>query len=294
MRPICRFFRLAAALTLVGGSLALFAALAPAASAAPSAPAATQVGWVRCAHLSPNTPAVDVYMYPFGNDSSPIVLRHVSYGNVSDYRAITAGQYTVAMRAAGAPASTAPVLSTSFWVSPGKSYTVAGVGPASGLKLQVFNDELSAPAGKSLVRVIQASLKEHQVTVSYGSDVLATKLPFGSSTAYTALAPGSGAVQLEAPSGSSALPVTLAADTVHTIVVLDGASGLKVDDLTDAAGSKVLPAGGAGTGFGGMAAPVGGTDPAPWLLIIVGGALLALAGFAGQRRFRKVDVGAHR
>jgi hypothetical protein len=179
-------------------------------------------------------------------------------------------------------------------VSPGKSYTVAGVGPASGLKLQVLNDDLSAPAGKTLVRVIQASLKEHQVTVSYGSDVLASKLPFGSSTAYTALAPGTGTVKLAAASGSTALPVTLAADTVHTIVVLDGANGLKVDALTDAAGSKVMPAGAAATGFGGMAAPVGGTDPAPWLLMIVGGALLALAGFAGQRRSRKVHVGAHR
>jgi hypothetical protein len=233
-------------------------------------------------------------MYPFGNDSSPTVLRHVSYGNVSDYMAVAAGQYTVAMRAAGAPSSTAPVLSTSFWVTPGKSYTVAGVGPASGLKLQVFNDELSAPAGKTLVRVIQASLKEHQVTVSYGTDVLASKLPFGSSTAYAALAPGTGTVKLEAPSGGTALPVTLAADTVHTIVVLDGANGLKVDALTDAAGSKVLPAGAAATGFGGMAAPVGGTVPAPWLLMIGGGALLALAGFAGQRRSRKAYVGAHR
>ena len=294
MRPFCRVFRLAAALTLVGGSLALFAALAPAASASTSAPATAQVGWVRCAHLSPNTPAVDVYMYPFGNDSSPTVLRHVSYGNVSDYMAVAAGQYTVAMRAAGAPSSTAPVLSTSFWVTTGKSYTVAGVGPASGLKLQVFNDELSAPAGKALVRVIQASLKEHQVTVSYGSDVLASKLPFGSSAAYTALAPGTGMVKLAAPSGGTALPVTLAADTVHTIVVLDGANGLKVDALTDAAGSKVLPAGASATGFGGMAAPVGGAGPTPWLLMIVGGALLALVGFAGRRRSRKVHVGAHR
>lgn len=218
MRPFCRVFRLAAALTLVGGSLALFAALAPAASASTSAPATAQVGWVRCAHLSPNTPAVDVYMYPFGNDSSPTVLRHVSYGNVSDYMAVAAGQYTVAMRAAGAPSSTAPVLSTSFWVTPGKSYTVAGVGPASGLKLQVFNDELSAPAGKTLVRVIQASLKEHQVTVSYGTDVLASKLPFGSSTAYAALPPGSGTVKLEAPSGGTVLPVTLAADTVLSLI----------------------------------------------------------------------------
>ena len=140
MRPFWRLFRLSALLTLFGGSIALFAALSPAASASTGAPAAAQVGWVRCAHLSPNTPAVDVYMYPFGNDSNPTVLRHVSYGNVSDYMAVAAGQYTVAMRQAGAPASSAPVLSTSFSVTAGDSYTVAGVGPG-------FRAEAAGPQG---------------------------------------------------------------------------------------------------------------------------------------------------
>jgi len=28
--------------------------------------ATNNVGWVRLAHLSPNTPAVDVYLYPYG------------------------------------------------------------------------------------------------------------------------------------------------------------------------------------------------------------------------------------
>ncbi len=290
MRPFLRLFRLSVVLTLLGGSVALEAALSPAASASASAPAAARVGWVRCAHLSPNTPAVDVYMYAFGSDSSPIVLKHVSYGNVSDYMAVTAGQYTVAMRQ-GAPASTAPVLSTSFMVNAGDSYTVAGVGPASGLKLQVLKDDLIAPAGKTLVRVIQASLKDHLVTVSYGSDVLASDLAFGSATKYSALAPGMGTVKFTAPSGATSMPVTLAADTVHTIVVLDGSSGLKVDKLTDAAGSKTMPMGGAATGFGGMARSMG-PDSALWLLTLAGGSLLALAGFAGLRRSRNVRAGA--
>jgi Domain of unknown function (DUF4397) len=294
MGPFRRLFTLSAVLTLFGGFIALFAALSPAASASAGAPAAAQDGWVRCAHLSPNTPAVDVYMYPFGNDSNPTVLRHVSYGNVSDYMAVAAGQYTVAMRQAGAPASSAPVLSTSFWVTAGDSYTVAGVGPAAGLKLQVLKDDLSAPAGQALVRVIQASLKEHLVTVSYGSDVLANKLAFGSATPYTALQPGTGTVTFTAAGGGTSLPVTLSADTVHTIVVLDGSSGLKVDNLTDAAGSKVLPMGGAATGFGGMASGGSGSGSEPWLLTLAAGSLLAAAGFAGLRRTRSVRAGAHR
>ena len=292
MKPYLRFLRLSALLTLLGGSLAFLAALAPAASASSSAPAAAQVGWVRCAHLSPNTPAVDVYMYPFGNDSNPTVLKHVSYGNVSDYMAVAAGQYTVAMRQAGAPATSAPVLSTSFWVTAGNSFTVAGVGPASGLKLQVLKDDLTAPAGRALVRVIQASLKDHLVTVTYGSDVLASELAFGSATNYAAVAPGVGTVRFTSSGGTASMPVTLAADTVHTIVVLDGSSGLKVDILTDAAGSKTMPMGGAATGFGGMARGTG-PDSAPWLLMLAGGSLLALLGFAGLRRSRAARAGAH-
>lgn len=292
MKPILRLLRLSALLSVLGWSLAFAAMIAPAASASTSAPAAAQVGWVRCAHLSPNTPAVDVYMYPFGNDSNPTVLKHVSYGAVSDYMAIAAGQYTVAMRQAGAPASSAPVLSTSFWVNAGNSYTVAGVGPASGLKLQVLRDDLTAPAGKTLVRVIQASLKDHLVTVSYGSNVLVSDLAFGSATSYSALSPGTGTVKFTSSSGGTSMPVTLAADTVHTIVVLDGSSGLKVDNLTDAAGSKAMPAGGAATGFGGMASSTGSSS-APWLITLAGGSLLALAGLAGLRRSRRTRAGAH-
>jgi len=287
VRPFCRVFRLAAALTLVGGSLALFAALAPAASASTSAPAATQVGWVRCAHLSPNTPAVDVYMYPFGNDSSPIVLKHVSYGNVSDYMAVAAGQYTVAMRAAGAPSSAAPVLSTSFWVTTGKSYTVAGVGPASGLKLQVLNDELSAPAGKTLVRVIQASLKEHDVTVTAGSATLARDLAFGSVTKYGTDSPGTWMVHAKGGSETWSGQVKLTAGTIHTLVVLDSASGLEVTDLMDAAGSSVMPNGGAATGLGGTA-PKPASSPLPWLAAVAAGAFLTLAGGHRLRRVRAV------
>jgi len=233
-------------------------------------------------------------MYAFGNDSNPTVLRHVSYGNVSEYMAVAAGQYTVAMRQAGAPASSAPVLSTSFSVAAGESYTVAGVGPASGLKLQVLKDDLSAPAGKTLVRVIQASLKQHLVTVSYGSDVLAHQLAFGSATSYTALQPGAGTVKFTAAGGGTSLPVALAADTVHTIVVLDGSSGLKVDNLTDAAGSSTMPAGGAATGLGGMASGGSGSGSAPWLLSLGGGAMLAAAGCAGLRRSRRVHPRTHR
>jgi hypothetical protein len=226
-------------------------------------------------------------MYPFGDPGHPTVLKAVAYGAVSSYMAVGPGQYTVAMRAAGAPASSAPVLSTSFMVSSGTSYTVAGVGPASGLRLQVFRDQMTTPAGKTLVRVFQASLKQHLVTVSDGSAVLARQLAFGTATSYMPIAPGTRTVKFTASGAQASMSVQLAADTVHTIVVLDGPSGLKVDDLTDAAGSQIMPMGGAGTGFGGTAPRVPGAGSAPWLLTLAAGALLAVAGAAGLRRSRR-------
>src|ERR1700728_4632935 len=74
------------------------------ASTAMASTVKTQDGWIRLAHLSPNAPAVDVYLYAIGNSKAMIVLHHVSYGTVSPYETVAAGDYTVAMRAAGAPA----------------------------------------------------------------------------------------------------------------------------------------------------------------------------------------------
>ena len=76
---------------------------------------------------------------------------------------------------------------------------------------------------------------------------------------------------------------TLAAGSVHTLVVLDGAGGLEVANLEDAAGSGQLPAGGAAIGFGGTA-PHGPGSPVPWLVVIGAGSLLALADGLRLRR----------
>jgi Domain of unknown function (DUF4397) len=290
MRLLRHVARLATITTLLGGTAALAAATSPAASAAPmtsAAPAGMQDGWVRCAHLSPEAPPMDIYMYPFGDPSHPTILRHVSYGGVSAYMVVSPGEYTVAMRAFGAPASSPAVLATSFTVSPGTAYTVAGIGPDPGLREEVLKDQMTAPMGMALVRVLQASLKEPRVTVSYGPDVLARQLAFGSATSYAAVSPGTETVRFTASDGDAAMPVKLAADTVHTIVVLDKPSGLKVDELTDAVGSQTMPMGGADTGFGGTA-PRPPASPAPWLLTIAAGTLLTVAGVAGLRRPRRV------
>jgi Domain of unknown function (DUF4397) len=278
-----RLLRGLTALATITALLGATAALAAAAPAASAVPGVAPDGWVRIAHLSPEAPAMDMYLYPFGNPAQPIVLTDVSYGDVSAYMAVSPGQYTVAMRGFGASASSKPALTTSFMVGAETAYTLAALGPDPGLRTEVLKDQMTAPSGRAVVRVLQASLKQHLVTVSYGPDVLARKLVFGSATSYTSVAPGTRVVRFTAPGEHTATPVSLGPDTVHTIVVLDDGSGLKADAVTDAAGSKVMPEGGAAAGFGGTA-PRPPASPAPWLAVIAAGVLLSAAGLVRLRR----------
>ena len=282
--------RLGRRLVLVTAVTALLGGPTVASASAASAAGAGK-GWVRCADLSPGTPE-EVYLYPFGNPSHPTVLMHQGYGSVSDYMPVKAGQYTLAMRPPGASASSPPTVSTSFMVSAGSNYTVASIGSASSQRLKVLDDQMAAAAGsKALVRVIQASLKQPQVTVSVGPNVLARKLAFGSASSYQSVQPGSPTVTFRAQGGHAAMDVKLTAGSVHTLVVLDGSSGLRIDNLTDAAGSTDSPKGGAATGFGGTA-PRAGPGLLQWLGTLGGGVLLAVAGGFGLRRSRRTAAAA--
>jgi hypothetical protein len=214
------------------------------------------------------------------------VLKHAEYGEVYSYMPVAAGQYTVAMRPVGAPASSSPIVSTNFMVNAGANYTVASIGPATARRLEVLKDDMAAPEGKALVRVIQASLKQDMVTVADGQDFLAQQLAFGAVTSYMTVQPGQQNVQFTAAGAHAAMSVTFAARSVHTIVVLDGSSGLEVDSLTDAAGSPVAPTGGAGTGLGGTAPREVAPDSAP-LTALAAGLLLTMAGLVVLRRSRR-------
>ena len=273
---------MAAGLTLAGLSLAA----APLALATPAASAADHVGWIQLAHLSPNTPAVDVYLYSFGNSSAQIVLKHVAYGTVSPFEQVAAGDYTVAMRGAGSPASSKPVLSTAVDVAAGHAYTVAGMGPASGLRLQIIPDVMTTPAGKALVRVIQASMQQNTVTVKGDGTKLASHLKFAQVTSFKAVSPGTFSVHAKGSTESATASIALTAGSVHTLVVLDEPGTLSIDNLTDAVGSTGIPAGAPATGLGGTA-PRPGAALLPWAAAAITGVIMAAGGITLVSRRRR-------
>jgi hypothetical protein len=270
------------------GTLASGVAAASATAASAATARHSDTGWIRLAHLSPNTPPVDVYLYSFGNSHAMIVLHHVAYGTVSPYKKVKAGEYTVAMRGAGAAPSSQPVLSTSVQITAGDAFTVAGMGPAKGLRLQVLSDRLTTPPGKSLVRVIQASLRYQKITVMANHRTLARQLNFAHVTNYVRTPPGSFEVHVAGMGGKGAANIALAAGTIHTLVVLDASGhGLQIANLEDAAGSSAMPAGGAATGLGGTA-PASAPSPLLWVSLVAAGALAAIAGGYRMRRMRSI------
>jgi hypothetical protein len=271
MRLPRKAFRVAAAAAVLGYATSLGAV---AAGASPNG------GWVRLAHLSPGAPAVDVYLYSFGSPHARLVLHHVSYGTVSPYEQVPAGDYMVSMRSEGAAATAQPLLSTGFHVDAGQAYTVAGMGPAAGLRLQVLNDTLNVPAGRVLVRVVQASLREHVVSVRLSGATLARKLYFASTTPCQAVSAGSTVAHVDGTTEGASLAMSLRPGTVHTLVVLDGPGRLRLTDLEAAAGSAARPA----TGRGG-AAPRPASSPVLWLAVAGAGLLLASA---AARRYRRI------
>jgi hypothetical protein len=269
-----RFVRIGAATVavLIGAGLALFGATPAAGDAA--------VGYVRLAHLSPDTPKVDVYLDKVGDSAfAEQIFHHVGYGDSSKYLALPVGTYRVSMRAENSPASAPPVITVDVIVNDGAAYTVAGVGRFSGLGLKIFSDDLSRPTGgKAKVRVIQASIKAPVIDVSLpDGTAIADNIAFAETTAYQIVPPGTWTLHLQPrPAGTMAtISAPLVAGSVYSLMITDSANGLWPTLLNDASGGSVAPDGAVEAGAGGEAVThTSDQNRLPW----IAGSVVLMAG----------------
>src|SRR4051812_616781 len=231
--------RLICALTVlaVGGTLAW-----------PAPPAAaTDTGKLRMAHLSPDSPAVDVTV-----EGSSVTFEGVGYGDVTEYQALPTGTYTVDVRGAGADPASRPALTTTVDVQPGTAQTVAGVGLFADLSLAVHHDDLSAPAaGQARVRVLAGASGAPSLDVGVpGIPPLASNLAFGQVGGYVDVPAGDLRVRVSPTGGDvTTVPLSLAAGAVYSLLVLDqDGGGLTAVAVRDAAGPAAAPVGGVEAG----------------------------------------------
>lgn len=256
---------------LTGMVLALMVAVLSAVIAQPAA-AATGT-YLRLAHLSPDTPPVDVVVTSFAGETA--VLNAVAYGDVSSYKQIEPGTYTVQMRPAGQPGAV-PIVAGTFEAEDGSSYTAAGLGPRSDLSVSVLDDDLTPPApGQARVRVVQGSEQAGDVTIRWNGTETAGGVGFGAATEYVPVTAGPGSFDVVPADGDpTAVPVVLEAGGVYSVFVVQRDGALAGEVRTDALGPDAVPTGGIDTGYGGTA-QVG--DPGPVVAVAV--LLLAVVGF---------------
>ena len=213
----------------------------------PTAPAtaASRDGWVRLAHMSPDTAAVDVTLSSL---SGGVLFRldDVAYGAISKYMRLPAGTYALAMRPAGStdPDAT-PVVSGSVQVQAGEAGTVAAIGLNKDLETKAFSADLAEPAGdQAKVRIVQASVKHDSVTVTDGSTSLADGAAFGKVGDYVDVPAGKTTLDLSSGSDSATVDEDFSAGSAHTLFVIDDAKGgLTVSAALDSAASTVAPVG---------------------------------------------------
>jgi hypothetical protein len=260
---------------------------------------------IRLGHFSPDTPEMDVYVTGF-DGSETKVLEGLGYGQVSDYAALEAGNYTFLLRPAGAAADSTPAVTASAELEDGKAYTFAAMGPHADLQKALLTDDLAAPpAGQAKVRLIQASSTAGSVDVSAADGpVLAQDTAFATATGYAPVPAGDWRVNLTTSASSSQLQreLDLAPGTVNTLIVLEGTGGQAADltRVVDATGvdassdgplglTDATPLGGVATGGGGMAdgSASGGSNGlgAP-IMLGTGLALLVALGFGGRKALR--------
>jgi hypothetical protein len=275
---------------LVHRVLTVLLAVAGLLLAGPAVAGATQGdSYLRLAHLSPDTPNVDVYVASVSDPARSFVVPGVGYGAVSPYQPLPSGSYVISMRGAGAAPDSPAVISTSVDARPGGAYTVAGVGMSAELGLAVLSDKLETPAaGKASVRVINGAASAPAVDVGPANGpTWAGPVKFGTDTPYVDVPLGTWNLKVTSPDGGPELttPCQLDANSTYTVLLVDRGGALKAELLTDSAGSAVVPSGGVNAGYGGMADRVG-VDPAELagVLIMVVAAGLVLA--VWQRRAR--------
>ncbi len=174
---------------------------------------------VRVIHASPDAPAVDIWV------NGSVAIEGLEFGDATDWIALPAGSYDVAVAPAGADAADA-VIEATLDLEGGVNYNVAAVGFLADIAATVFTtDTADLAEGQARVQVVHASPDAPAVDVAVaGGPVLVADLSFPNASG--ALDVDSGTYGLEVrPAGTEDvaldLPgVALDAGTVYDILAI--------------------------------------------------------------------------
>ena len=221
---------------LIAALLALSVALAACNTPTPAVENAN----LRVAHLSPNTPNVDIWL----DGQVVAALKNVPFKTVSGYLKIPVGKHDIAVYVTGT--TTNPAINVTGVMLEKKNYTVGAIGLLNGtaaqaLTAKIFEDDLTTNAR---VRVIHASPDAPAVDVGVKGDAPAAavvkNIKFPDATAaYLELAPAIYPLEIR-PTGTATVALSfntpaLEAGKVYTVFAVNTLAKLEVVAVPDAA-----------------------------------------------------------
>jgi hypothetical protein len=263
MLPIAVFVMLAALIPLAGVS------------------AQGEQARIRIVHASPDAPNVDIWV------NGSVAVSNLAFNKATDYIALPAGDYDIAVTPTGGTAADA-VIEATLPLAAGMDYTVAAVGRVADIEPLVLEDNNAAPAaGKAHIRVVHASPDAPAVDVAVaGGPILIENLAFPTASDYLPVDAGTYDLDVR-PTGTETVAIDIngfmaEAGTIYTVFATglagDGSLGVLplVDATNPSATTQQVPSMPA-TGAGGTATDSSGTSS--WMIVL--GAVMVLSLGAG-------------
>jgi hypothetical protein len=240
---------------------------------------------VRVIHASPDAPAVDIWV------NGEVAISDLAFGEATDWIALPADSYDVAVAPAGADAADA-VLEATLDLEAGVNYNVAAIGFLADISATIFTtDTADLAEGQARVQVVHLSPDTPGVDVAVaGGPVLIENLEFPDASG--ALDVDAGSYDLEVrPAGTEDvaldLPgVELAAGTAYDVLAIgsledgtltvlplttDAAAGGE-DELDGVGGGTTVPSTGVGSTIESMGMMAWAFLAAAVVLAVAGGA----------------------
>ncbi len=194
---------------------------------------------VRVGHLSPDAPAVDIWV------NGERALQNVGYPAISDYLDLVAGSYRIQVTPAGA--NSPIVIDATVAFEANRAYTVAATGllGANDLKPLVLVDDRDTESGKAKVRFVHTSPDAPAVDIAVkNGPTLFSNVSFRQSSDYLSVNPGAYDIEVRvAGTNTVALTapnVTLGSNTNLSVfaIGLAGAGSLAALTAVDSRGGN--------------------------------------------------------
>jgi hypothetical protein len=257
-----------------------------------AAPASAATGtYVRFAQLTEDMAGNELLLSSVSDPQRSVTIPGLPYGGLSEYRLVQPGDYVAAVTPKGSAGT--PAVSLTLNAMSGGAYTLAAVGKSSPTGLSILTDDLAPPEpGNAKIRVIGAAASAPTLDVRGPGGEIALGLSYAQASPYRSIPAGPSTLTVGPPGGATVtLPITVTANQVASVVLVDRGGAIVADVRVDAEGPTQIPPGAIKAGFGGAVAG----QPSEATGVITFGVLAAAAAVLSRvlsRRTRSARPGA--